>query len=329
MPVKITIIGLGQIGASIGLALATHKDKITTIGHDKDYSVEQQAKKLGVVDETNHNLPSSVENADLVVLALPVNEIRETFGYIAQDLRKDVVVMDTSPVKAEVTKWAKELLPETAHYVGVVPAVGPASLDLTGTGLDSAKADLFEKGIFLLSAPSGTPGGAVKLVSDLVGLLGSSVILTDIVESDGLSASTHILPRLTSVALLNATMDQPAWVEMRKSAGRGYFAATSAFSDKSADGLATLAVQNRENVVRALNALMNSLLDLREDMENEDIESLKQRLESAHKGRETWLDERFKADWSQMPGGKVERPSFMESLLGSKLGKMGKRKDGE
>lgn len=329
MPVKITIIGLGQIGASIGLALAAHKDKITTTGHDKDYSVEQQAKKLGVVDETNHNLPSSVENADLVVLALPVNEIRETFGYIAQDLRKDVVVMDTSPVKAEVAKWAKELLPETAHYVGVVPAVGPASLDLTGTGLDSAKADLFEKGIFLLSAPSGTPGEAVKLVSDLVGLLGSSVILTDIVESDGLSASTHILPRLASVALLNATMDQPAWVEMRKSAGRGYFAATSAFSDKSADGLAALAVQNRENVVRALNALMNSLLDLRDDLENEDIDSLKKRLESAQKGRETWLDERFKADWAQMPGGKVEKPSFMESLLGSKLGKMGKRKDGE
>lgn len=329
MPVKITIIGLGQIGASIGLALAAHRDKITTTGHDKDYSVEQQAKKLGVVDETNHNLPSSVENADLVVLALPVNEIRETFGYIAQDLRKDVVVMDTSPVKAEVTKWAKELLPETAHYVGVVPAVGPASLDLTGTGLDSAKADLFEKGIFLLSAPSGTPGEAVKLVSDLVGLLGSSVILTDIVESDGLSASTHILPRLTSVALLNATMDQPAWVEMRKSAGRGYFAATSAFSDKSADGLAALAVQNRENVVRALNALMNSLLDLRDDLENKDIESLKKRLESAHKGRETWLDERFKADWTQMPGGKVEKPSFMESLLGSKLGKMGKRKENE
>lgn len=329
MPVKITIIGLGQIGASIGLALAAHKDKILTVGHDKDYSVEQRAKKLSAVDETNHNLPGSVENADLVILALPVSEIRETFGYIAQDLRKDVVVMDTSPVKAEVVKWAKELLPETAHYVGVVPAVGPTSLNLTGTGLDSAKADLFEKGIFLLSAPSGTPGEAVKLVTDLVGLLGATVLLTDFVESDGLSASTHILPRLASAALLNAAMSQPAWVEMRKSAGRGFFAATSAFSDKSADGLAVLGVQNRENVIRAVNALMNSLLDLRDDLENENIEGLKKRLESAQRNRDKWLDERFKADWTHIPGGKVEKPSFMESLLGSKLGKMGKRKDGE
>ncbi|GAB4572614.1 MAG: hypothetical protein Fur0017_24620 [Anaerolineales bacterium] len=329
MSVKITIIGLGQIGASIGLALAAHKDKIITIGHDKDYSVEQRAKKLGAVNETNHNLPGSVENADLVILALPVSEIRQTFGHIAQDLRKDVVVMDTSPVKAEVAKWAKEILPETAHYVGVVPAIGPNSLNLTETGLDSAKADLFEKGIFLLSAPSGTPGEAVKLISDLARLLGSSVVLTDFVESDGLMATTHILPRLASVALLNATMGQPSWVEMRKSAGRGYFAATSAFSDNTVDGLAALSVQNRENVIRALNALMNSLLDLREDLENEDTESLRKRLESAQKNRKNWLNERFKADWAQIPGGKVEKPSFMESLFGSKLGRMGKRKDGD
>lgn len=99
MPVKITIIGLGQIGASIGLALAEHKDRVVTVGHDKEYSLEQRAKKLGAVNETNHNLPSSVENADLVILALPVNEIRETLGHIAQDLRKDAVVVETSPSK--------------------------------------------------------------------------------------------------------------------------------------------------------------------------------------------------------------------------------------
>ena len=325
MPVKITIIGLGQIGASIGLSLAAHKDKIVLTGHDKDYSVEQRAKKLGVVDQTNHNLPGSVENADLVILALPVTEIRETFKYIAQDLRNDVVVVETSPIKAEVVKWAKELLPATAHYVGVVPAIGPEHLNLPETGLDSARAGLFEKGIFLLSAPSGTPGEAIKLVTDLIELLGSTAMLTDFVESDGLSASTLLLPRLASVALLNATMGQPAWTEMRKTASRAYFAATSALSDNVPESVAELASHNRANTIRALNVLMNALLDLRDDLENEEDESLRNRLKSAKQGRETWLTERAKANWTQMPGGKVEKPSFMESLLGSKLGKIGKR----
>jgi prephenate dehydrogenase len=325
MPVKITIIGLGQIGGSLGLALAEHKDKVVTVGHDKEYGVEQRAKKMGAVDSTNHNLPSAVEQADLVILALPVHEIRDTFRFMAQDLRKDVVVVDTSPVKAEVVKWAKEFLPASAHYVGVMPAIGPVHLNLTETGLDSAQADLFKKGIFLVSAPAGTPGEAVKLVSDLVELIGSTAVLTDVVESDGLAASTHLLPRLVSAALLNATVGQPGWVEMRKTASRGYFAATSAFSDSTSQALADLAVQNRENTIRALNTLMNALLDLREDLQNRDDESLHKRLDSAHKSRQTWLEERGKADWTKMPGDNVEKPSFMETLLGSKLGRMGKR----
>ena len=328
MPVKITIIGLGQIGGSIGLSLAAHKDKIFTLGHDKDYSIEQRAKKLGVVNETNHNLPSSVENADLVILALPVTEIRNTFNYIAQDLRKDVVVVDTSPVKAEVVKWAQEILPQSAHYIGIVPSIGAKHLHLTETGLDSAKADLFEKGVFLVSAPYGTPGDAVKLVSDMIGLLGSTAILTDPVESDGLTSFSHILPRLASAALMNAAVNQPAWNEMRKTASRGYFSATSAFSDDPSEALAAMSNQNRANVIRALNALMHSLIDLRDNLENGDEESLRKQLESAQKNRDNWLGERGKADWTRLPGDKVEKPSLMETLLGSKFGKIGKPKDG-
>lgn len=327
MPVKITIIGLGQIGASMGLALAAHKDKVVTVGHDKEYGAEQRAKKLGAVDQTSHNLPNAVENADLVILALPLTEIRDTFHYIAQDLRKDAVVVDTSPVKAEVAKWAQELLPETAHYVGIVPAIGAKYLGMTETGLDSARADLFSKGIFLLSAPPGSPGEAVKLVSDFVELLGSTAILTDFVESDGLMASTHLLPQLLSAALLNATIGQPGWNDLRKTASRNYFTATSTLTDSDgAEALGMASVHDRENVVRALNAVITSLIDLRDDLEgNED--AFRKRLDSARNGRVNWILERGKADWTKMPDDHFEKPSLMETLLGSKLGKMGRAKD--
>ncbi|MBK6795082.1 MAG: prephenate dehydrogenase [Anaerolineales bacterium] len=328
MAVKITIIGLGQIGASIGLALAPHKDLLVITGHDKDFGIERRSKKLGAVHETDHNLPNSVENADLVILALPVHEIRETLVHIAKDLRNDAVIVDTSLVKVKVAKWAKEILPETVHYVGIAPAVGPKYLDLRETGLDSAKADLFEKSVFLLSAPSGTPEQAVKLVSDLIGFLGATTLLTDFVESDGLMATTHLLPWLTSTALLNASTSQPGWMEMRKSASQDYFNATAAFSEgKSAQALAELAMHNRENVIRTLNALMNALLDLREDLEKAEEASLLKRLETAQQNRLNWLLERERAEWTKMPGAIVEKQTMMESLFGSKFGKMGKRKE--
>src|SRR5512138_4030418 len=111
MPVQITIIGLNQIGASIGLALAKVKDQVTRIGNDREPTIARQAEKAGAVDKTVFNLPSAVREADVVILALPVDEIRETIEIIAQDLKPGSVMIDTSPVKGPVLEWVKELLP--------------------------------------------------------------------------------------------------------------------------------------------------------------------------------------------------------------------------
>ena len=128
MTVQVTIIGLGQIGTSIGLALAEHTDLVRRIGHDKDHSVARAAEKLGALDEVKINLPDSVREADIVLLSLPVSEIRETLEVIAQDLKEGAVVMDTAPVKGSVTQWAKELLPSERFYVSLVPVINPEYL---------------------------------------------------------------------------------------------------------------------------------------------------------------------------------------------------------
>ena len=87
MAIQVTIIGLGQIGASMGMALSKHTDTLFRVGHDKEYNVEREAHKKGAVDKSEHNLPTAVRDARLVVLALPITEIRETLAFIAQDLQ--------------------------------------------------------------------------------------------------------------------------------------------------------------------------------------------------------------------------------------------------
>ena len=114
MTVQITIIGLGQIGASAGLALAEHKNLLHRVGHDKDPGVAKQAKKMDAVDDIKSNLPAAVREAKIVLLSLPVHEIRATLETIAKDLPSGAVVMDTAPVKEAVSKWAQEILPEGA-----------------------------------------------------------------------------------------------------------------------------------------------------------------------------------------------------------------------
>lgn len=297
MSVQITIIGLGQVGSSIGLALAEQKS-IKRVGHDKNYETARAAHKAGAVDETKINLPASVIDANIVLLCLPLSEMRETLKFIADDLQEGTVILDTAPAKAKVATWVNEFIPRGRHYVGLAPAAGANYLHGIDLGVEAARADLFKNGLFLVNAPSGTPGEAVKLATDLIELLGAQSMFTDPVEADGLLAATHLLPQLAAAALLDATVDQPGWIEARKVAARPYATVTAALAyHDEAKSLGEAALGNRENVIRVLDAYMASLQELRDDINSADEQSVAEFIEDAVKARDRWLHERTRADW--------------------------------
>jgi prephenate dehydrogenase len=330
MSVQITIIGLGQVGSSIGLALAGQKS-IKRVGHDKDYETARKAQKAGAVDDIKVNLPASVRDANVVILCIPFSEVRETFGFIAQDLQEGTVVIDTAPAKATIAAWFNELIPHGRFYVGLAPAVGASYLHGNDLGVESARADLFNKGLFMVDAPHGTPGEAVKLATDLVALLGAQAMLSDAVEADGLLAATHILPQLASAALLDATVDQPGWVEARKVAARPYASATAAMAyHDEARSLGEAALGNRDNVLRVIDTYIDSLEKLRDGIEQGDTKSVVEFLEDAVRARDRWLSERTHADWQNMEQAKPEPQSFGDRVsrmfVGSALERAKKKK---
>src|SRR5688572_26653944 len=100
MSVQITIVGLGQIGSSIGLALKAHNVDVQRVGHDKDPQAAKDSQKVGAVDGVQYNLPASIRNANIVILALPLAAVRETLELIAPDLQEGTLIFDTAPAKA-------------------------------------------------------------------------------------------------------------------------------------------------------------------------------------------------------------------------------------
>jgi prephenate dehydrogenase len=324
MSVQITIVGLGQIGSSIGLALKAHEVNVHRVGHDKDPQAGKEAQSIGAVDDVKYNLPSSVREAKIVILALPMAEVRETLRIIAPDLQEGTLVLDTAPAKATVAAWAKELLPPGRYYVGLTPAINPEYLHGTEFGVKAARADLFEKGLIVVNAPMGTPGNVFNLTMEFVNLLGAMPLLMDTTEADGIYSGMHVLPQLVAAALLDTTVDRPGWQEARKLAGRPYAAVTAgaAYHDDVLS-LAETALENRENVVRLLNAYITSLINLRDEIDDNDREAVLARLTDAWKGRVRWFDERVAAEWLKGEAQQIDAPAFgdrvNQMLFGSML----------
>jgi prephenate dehydrogenase len=320
MTVKITIIGLGQIGTSVGLALKEKKDLLERRGYDREVGTARQAEKRGAVDNVYLNLPNAVSDADIVFLSLPMNEVEETLKVIAPFLRDGAVVMDTAPVKGVVAEWAAALLPAERFYVGLVPVVNPAYLHTVDSGVDAAHEDLFRDTPMLIAAPPGTASAAVKLAADLTRLLGATPLFAELVELDSLMASTHILPQLIAAALVNATVDQPGWHEGRKLAGRPYAEVTGPITHMSKpEALANSAFLNQSNTLRTLDGFIASLQTLRADIATENQEALAKRLQRAYEGRDRWWKQRLAADWSTEQVPKTELPTASE-IFGRMLG---------
>ena len=314
MTVQITIIGLGQIGASIGMALKGRKNLIRRVGYDKDAAVWKAAESLEAVDEVR-GLPGAVKEAQVVLLCLPLGEIYRTLKRIGPDLMENAVVMDTAPIKSKTFAWARELLPQGRFYLGLVPALNPEALSSSETGLHAARPDLFQRTVMVVDAPQGTPAEVEGLAFDLVRLLGAKPMLADPAESDGLMTTVHLLPQLTAAALLNATVDGPGWAEARKLAGRPFSSVTGGmayYDDPSS--LKEAALGNRLNMVHALDVMLAALKGLRDDIEKGDEAGVSERLGQAFEARERWLTERESAGWLSEGGDAAEIPDAGERM---------------
>jgi prephenate dehydrogenase len=299
MPVQITILGLGQVGASIGLALAKVKDQVYRIGNDREPGITRQAEKAGAVDKTIINLPSAVREADVVILALPVDEIRETIEVIAQDLKAGSVLIDTSPAQLTFMNWAKELLPgEDRYFVTITPSLNPAYLLNMETGMASAHADLFQNSMMMISTPPGIDESALTLATNLTQILGATPLFTDAVEAEGLITTARLLPTLAAAALVNATTGQPGWREARKLAGPAFAKATEPIMHpEESKVMGKAALLTAENSVRMLDALIAELRSLRDEISGQEEEAVQTRLQNAREARELWENQRISANW--------------------------------
>ena len=119
---KLTIIGTGLIGTSLGLALQRSQVRdLTIVGTDESGPARNGAQKRKAFDRVESRLMSAIDGADIVVLATPVMAMQELMEVIGPQLPEGCMVTDVGSSKKVVLEWAEQYLPGTVDFVGGTP----------------------------------------------------------------------------------------------------------------------------------------------------------------------------------------------------------------
>lgn len=310
----ITIVGTGVIGASLGLALKKQKESFRLLAHDKELANARAAVKLGAFDKAEWNLVNACEQADVIILAIPLSGVRATLEAIGPYLKRGVIISDTCRNKVAPVAWAKELLPEHAHFIGGDPVVHPA-----GPGYEHASAELFRHKLYCLTPAPSASEESIQLMVNFISLLEAEPFFLDAAEHDGLVTSAENLPRLLSVALLNTLSQQNSWRETRKLAG-GLFEQVSSGGTGDPDAIKDDFLQNRQALLGWLDRYIIQLHKLRELLlsESEPGEQLAQKIDEAVVTRLNWLNDYKQGKFTdpELSSAKVENPGLLSQMVG-------------
>jgi prephenate dehydrogenase len=325
--VTVAILGLGRMGASIGLALKRYgerKDAAHTfdiIYADLRGGIREDARSLGI-DKVERDVFAAAANRDIVVIALPYADVQTAYKNLGNEIRSGAVVLDISPLKQPSLEWAKGYLPKDAHMVGVTPILNPKYLF---DGLDDtlhAQADLFDKGSMLLMPSVTCIKEAVELASDLSTLLGAAPHFVDPAEHDSLVAVTEGLPGIVGLAAFYMMMKSQNWSDSQRLTNPSFGRLTHHLYDTHPDDLRDAWLNNSDNLVRQLDDLIGTLQTFRGVLAQGDKTALDSALIEASDSYSAWINRRFNAKWNEKEVN-AKSPSIgnmlMTGLMGSFL----------
>lgn len=271
---QVTIIGLGLIGGSIGLALkrwsAANDNALKIIGYDADMEKQNRAKNMGAIDGSAWNLGEAVKDADVVIIATPVGAMKELFENIASSLKWDAIVTDTGSTKAEVLEWAR-VLPGTVSFIGGHPMAGKSE------SLEAADPDLFKGATWVVTPSSTASETAIRNVMGLIAAVDAEPFFADPAEHDAYVGGISHLPMVVAAALVRTATADTSWRDMKTMASTG-FRDTTRLALGSPEMHRDISLTNRGALTRWIDQMIGSLEEFKGYLADEDEESARARI---------------------------------------------------
>lgn len=274
---KITIVGLGLIGGSIAKDLRKSGFATELIGIESNEDHALEALKIGLVDKVE-TLDNGVIDADLVIIAIPVNKSLEVLPLVMDKIGSGTTVTDMGSTKKVLVDSVKKHK-RRRNYVPAHPMSGTEN-----SGPTAAIEDLFKGKIAILCDQEKSGPQHVALVEKLFQNLGMDIAYMTSDEQDHSTAFISHLPHAAAYALANAVQakeDRNIIFDLAS----GGFRSTVRLAKSSGTMWHPIFQQNRNYVVESLDVYIKHLIEFRDCMKDEDDEKMWSLIKNANKIR--------------------------------------------
>jgi len=273
---RVAIVGVGFMGASLGLAIKKKELAKEVVGIGRNEASLKEAKNIGAIDESFLDAKKGLLGADLIVLATPVQAIIDTLEFLGKEHQRGCIITDLGSTKVAIVERAEKVLHHSALFVGSHPLVGSEK-----KGPKFANVSLYENAPCIMTPTDKTNRLAKEKIKHFWTQLGGQVkMMTPAEHDEALSFVSH-LPHLIAFALMKTIPDQ--FLEYTTQSLRD----TTRIAASDPQIWCDIALSNHKNVLKSIDETVKNLSLIRKAVVSRDVPSLQEILKSAKAKRES------------------------------------------
>ena len=280
---KITIVGVGLLGGSIGLAARQRKLAGEVAGYVRRAASLKDCEAAGAVDYATTDLLAAVSNADLIILCTPLAQMRSLAKQILPALKRGAIVTDVGSVKANVVRELESIIAKSgANFIGSHPMAGAEK-----TGVSAARENLFKNAVCVLTATKKSNSAATQKLEQFWKSLGARVLKLDAAQHDLIVSRSSHLPHVAAAALTNLVLN-PASPKMQAALCATGFRDTTRIASGSPEMWRDIALANRKNVSQSVDAFVAELKKFQTALKKSDGNAVEKFFATAKQRRDNW-----------------------------------------
>jgi prephenate dehydrogenase len=280
---KVTLVGVGLLGGSLGLAIRRRRLARRVDGFVRRAASVLECKKYRAVDRATLDLHSAVTGADLVILCTPLAQMRPLVKQLLPVLKRGAIVTDVGSVKASVVKDLETLVANAGgHFIGSHPMAGGEK-----TGVSAARADLFKNAVCVVTPTKRSNRAALRKVERLWKSVGSRLLtLTPEAHDQLVSRSSH-LTHLLATTLTNYVLN-PSHSKHQVTLCANGFRDTTRIASGSPEMWRDIVLSNRKQLRVALDDFVRELQRVQAVLRRGRAGELSKLFETAKSRRDLW-----------------------------------------